>query len=64
MSDLKNRIALVSGGSRGIGKAIALALAEEGAAVAVNYRERQHEAKSVVEAIRQKLCASSSAKRS
>jgi 3-oxoacyl-[acyl-carrier protein] reductase len=53
MSDLKNRIAWVTGGSRGIGKAIALALAEEGAAVAVNYRERQHEAKSVVEAIRQ-----------
>src|SRR5438105_12639521 len=52
MSELKNRVALVTGGSRGIGKAIALALAKVGAAVAVNYRERSEEAASVVEAIR------------
>jgi len=52
MSELQNRVALVTGGSRGIGKAIALALAKAGAAVAVNYRARGEEAEAVTEAIR------------
>jgi 3-oxoacyl-[acyl-carrier protein] reductase len=50
---LNNHIALVTGGSRGIGKAIALALANADAGVAINYRERAEEAASVVRAIHQ-----------
>ena len=52
MTELRKRIALVTGGSRGIGKSVALALADAGAAVAVNYRERSDEADAVAETIR------------
>jgi 3-oxoacyl-[acyl-carrier protein] reductase len=48
---LHNRIALVTGGGRGIGKAIALALAEEGCDVAVNYVSREADARQTADAI-------------
>ena len=48
---LHGRTALVTGGSRGIGAAIVRSLAQAGAAVAVNYRERAGEANALVDAI-------------
>jgi 3-oxoacyl-[acyl-carrier protein] reductase len=49
---LQNHIALITGASRGIGKAIALALAEAGAEVAINYRRQNQAAESVALNIR------------
>lgn len=51
MNHLKDKVAFVTGGSRGIGKAICLALADEGAAVSLTYRERRQFALDLVEQI-------------
>lgn len=47
-TELNNKIALVTGGNRNNGRAIALALAERGADVVITYRERQQEADQTV----------------
>ena len=46
--ELKGKVALVTGGNRGIGRAISIALAEKGADVAVNYHRSKQSAEEVV----------------
>jgi len=51
---LKEKVALVTGSSRGVGRAIALAYAEEGARVVVNYTSNQTAGEEVVDTIKKK----------
>ena len=52
MIDLKGKVALITGSSRGIGRGCALEMARAGAAIAINYRTHPDEAEQVAEEIR------------
>jgi 3-oxoacyl-[acyl-carrier protein] reductase len=52
MADLQDKVAIVTGSSRGIGRAIALELARRGAKVVINYRHNEAAANELVEHIK------------
>src|SRR3990172_7491815 len=51
--NLETRVALVTGSSRGLGRALALKLAQRGASVVVNYAQNREQAECVVASIRE-----------
>jgi 3-oxoacyl-[acyl-carrier protein] reductase len=53
--NLKDKVALVTGGAYGLGKTIGCLLAEEGAKVVVNYRSRSEDADALVREIKEKF---------
>ena len=54
MKELQNKVCLVTGGSRGIGRAIVNAMADDGADVAFTYQHSQDQALALENAVRQK----------
>ena len=52
MGPLQGKVAVVTGASRGLGKGVALVLAEQGADVVVNYRSQAEEAEEVCRDVR------------
>jgi len=54
MYDLQGKVALITGGSRGIGRAIALRLAENGVHIVVNYVRHRGDAEATVKAIEER----------
>ena len=53
MTELKGKVALVTGAAKGIGKAAAVKLAEEGVHVAINYNSSKQEAKETVKELKE-----------
>jgi enoyl-[acyl-carrier protein] reductase III len=52
MLDFKDKVALITGGTRGLGKAIALTLARGGATIALNYRRDEESAQRTLDEVR------------